>query len=572
MGRSVISPDYMDELLSVHPDSLLFARYAHTLLLSKKLTQAIKIAQDGVERSPDYTSGRFILALCHIELDDISSAMTELTELLKIEPTHQQAISILARLLSDCGDIENSQALADYLIRINPKTQLLGKLQHKNTGKSTIFEILGADLNWEEYASESYSKGASKSNETISEEIVLNLEKEIANSTETSLESSLELEISEAIKQSENFDTDETDQNVETSESFLNVSLDDKISESAEQEQIPEEFIEEESIPEESILEESILNVMPDENIEEKSEIENFIEESGETEIIETDNVVEETETLNVFEEEQQENESQEADVECELVYEAQQEKADEDSTPCQESFELISETVENLENAEEESLEPTKNILQDESNAEQTDLISPKKEKPPEISDYDFSNTFDNSFEIYKQSAPKKHEETDEDAQEESKETAKDEFAKSDVAIEPESESVGQNKYNEEPHDDGEISIKKESDILPDHILTPTFAQIYLEQGLPNFAKQIYERLMLKDVENEAYMEKIKEIDLIIERMKNGEKVSIESKEIRRKNSITTAEKPLKGKRIKNDIRETLKERHSVKNGGRKK
>jgi hypothetical protein len=110
--------------------------------------------------------------------------------------------------------------------------------------------------------------------------------------------------------------------------------------------------------------------------------------------------------------------------------------------------------------------------------------------------------------------------------------------------------------------------SAKKESDLLPDHILTPTFAQIYLEQGLPHLAKQIYERLISKNGENDEYLEKIKEIDSIIEKMENSEDIQ----KLEQKNTKENVKKPLKGKRIKNDIRKTLKEKHSSRDSGEKK
>ncbi len=51
----------------------------------------------------------------------------------------------------------------------------------------------------------------------------------------------------------------------------------------------------------------------------------------------------------------------------------------------------------------------------------------------------------------------------------------------------------------------------------LPDHVLTPTFADIYLQQNQPIIAKQIYERLLEKDADNDLYLERIEEIDTYI-------------------------------------------------------
>jgi hypothetical protein len=85
------------------------------------------------------------------------------------------------------------------------------------------------------------------------------------------------------------------------------------------------------------------------------------------------------------------------------------------------------------------------------------------------------------------------------------------------------------------------------------------------LEQGQPYLAKQIYERLISQDGENEAYIEKLKEINKIIDMIKNGEEVVVEPKVFKSKRERTkkTVAKPLKGKRIKKEIRESLKETH---------
>jgi hypothetical protein len=113
-----------------------------------------------------------------------------------------------------------------------------------------------------------------------------------------------------------------------------------------------------------------------------------------------------------------------------------------------------------------------------------------------------------------------------------------------------------------------GFLIAKSGGELLPDHILTPTFAQIYLEQGQPYLSKQIYERLMLQDSENEEYAKKIEEIDDIIKKIKKGEQFSFESLDFSQGKS---AKRSLKGKRIKKEIREALIEKYLSKDGGEK-
>jgi len=99
---------------------------------------------------------------------------------------------------------------------------------------------------------------------------------------------------------------------------------------------------------------------------------------------------------------------------------------------------------------------------------------------------------------------------------------------------------------------------------LLPDHILTPTFAQIYLEQGQPYLAKQIYERLLSQDPENDTYAEELEKINGIVQKLQSGEDVVIETRTYPDRLSANPAKKnvkSLKGKRIKPEIREILKE-----------
>jgi len=51
----------------------------------------------------------------------------------------------------------------------------------------------------------------------------------------------------------------------------------------------------------------------------------------------------------------------------------------------------------------------------------------------------------------------------------------------------------------------------------LPDHVLTPTLADIYFQQGQPRLALHIYERLALRDPEDERLTAKIQEIQDIL-------------------------------------------------------
>ena len=52
----------------------------------------------------------------------------------------------------------------------------------------------------------------------------------------------------------------------------------------------------------------------------------------------------------------------------------------------------------------------------------------------------------------------------------------------------------------------------------IPDHVLTPTLADIYYQQGQHQLAAQIYQRLLERDPENDQLIARIREIQSAIE------------------------------------------------------
>jgi len=81
--------------------------------------------------------------------------------------------------------------------------------------------------------------------------------------------------------------------------------------------------------------------------------------------------------------------------------------------------------------------------------------------------------------------------------------------------AITIENSEWQEDTFDREP--ESEALQVNDSVSLPDHVLTPTFADIYLQQDQPRIAKQIYERLLEKEPDNDLYLERIEEIDTYI-------------------------------------------------------
>ncbi|MFP4681123.1 MAG: hypothetical protein ACLFQB_11660, partial [Chitinispirillaceae bacterium] len=82
----------------------------------------------------------------------------------------------------------------------------------------------------------------------------------------------------------------------------------------------------------------------------------------------------------------------------------------------------------------------------------------------------------------------------------------------------------AGKQKYEESSYSEEEIDDRDEPFSLPDHVLTPTLADIYFQQGQPRLALQIYERLAQKDPDDGSISQKTKEIRDHIEHSEENE------------------------------------------------
>ncbi|MFW6221861.1 MAG: tetratricopeptide repeat protein, partial [Fibrobacterota bacterium] len=126
----------------------------------------------------------------------------------------------------------------------------------------------------------------------------------------------------------------------------------------------------------------------------------------------------------------------------------------------------------------------------------------------------------------------------------------------------------------------------------IPDHVLTPTLADIYFQQGQPHLAVHIYERLLEKDPDNERIEERIGQIRKAIKEEELREKAesavksaqtsaktqkrqtrSSSQKKSRSRSSRTKQsganksdeEKPLKGVKIKKKVKEKIQKKRKI-------
>jgi tetratricopeptide (TPR) repeat protein len=126
------------------------------------------------------------------------------------------------------------------------------------------------------------------------------------------------------------------------------------------------------------------------------------------------------------------------------------------------------------------------------------------------------------------------------------------------DVEIEaPDRETVPANQKSEEQSSSENEQGQAYS--IPDHVLTPTLADIYFQQGQPQMAVEIYERLLKKDPDNVRITGRIDEIKKYIEQ--TGWQPEVKEKKTRKQATVNVQPrsrksavkpKPLAGVRIK--------------------
>lgn len=538
MGKLVLQ-NYIEEMLQTNPDSYLFARHAYNLLLDGKFQEAQKVAISGVTKSPNFATGRFVLALCLMAEKDYDLALEQLYEVLKIEPAYQSALDKAMQILTMQEENTESQAIEDFLARLNPKSRFLGKYPRECNGNDTIYEILGENLDWKVFKhdksenisqlnEESIDESAEKNNENIDDIVDILAELETQGNNETP--KNVFDENTMSVKDETLNDDSKTDYETEL-EKFA--SIYDDFAESP--------FVD--------ALDESTRSFQ---DIE--LEYEGAPQEFGLNEIDDTDS----------------NNENEFADFKN-LIEETIT------TLPLDNKLPPINENriVEKMGDTAEFSMDEIKgmvdgakdnkhiaDVLVDTSEYSMNEIqkmIQNAKEIDDNITGDDIDNALDNFF----NGEPKKEPEQQENA-----------YDYSAVILENENQKLNEEEQKAEPISEkdafADMLAKNGADLLPNHILTPTFAQIYLEQEQPFLAKQIYERLLERDGENDEYSAKLSEVNEVIEKMKNGEIVSVEPRKLKRekpKTDIiqTTSKKSLKGKRIKKEIREALKEKHSA-------
>lgn len=145
---------------------------------------------------------------------------------------------------------------------------------------------------------------------------------------------------------------------------------------------------------------------------------------------------------------------------------------------------------------------------------------------------------------------------------------TVEESISNIETSFEPEDESKVKTSRSLEQEDFSKVEN------IPDHVLTPTLADIYFQQGQASLAVGIYKRLLVKNPENIKIEERIEEIEEYIRKSMEIEEdeplnEASEEKNVPRKKSArkktstkkttSKAGKPLKGVKIKKKIKERI-------------
>lgn len=89
--------------LGAHKESMIFARLADKYLHLNEVQKAIEICQSGLRNHPQYASAYFVLAKCHLALQQYEEAEKHLKHLLNQDPRHLNGHKLYSELMARMG-------------------------------------------------------------------------------------------------------------------------------------------------------------------------------------------------------------------------------------------------------------------------------------------------------------------------------------------------------------------------------------------------------------------------------------------------------------------------------------
>ncbi len=159
----------LKERLMARPDSLAFSRLADLYRKSGNITQAIDLCVRGVEKHPDYVTGRIILGRCYLEQENLDKAVEAFVGVCSIDERNIVALKMLGDIFMRQGFHEKAGDCFLLLAGIDPYNDMLARsaAQTKGSGKRNIRDILGITVSRQPDSATAIPPSESRAAETI---------------------------------------------------------------------------------------------------------------------------------------------------------------------------------------------------------------------------------------------------------------------------------------------------------------------------------------------------------------------------------------------------------------------
>jgi tetratricopeptide (TPR) repeat protein len=133
-----------EDKLNANPQSLVFSRLADGYRKQGEIQKAVDVCMQGLQFHPDYVTGRVILGRCYLEQEKLDEAITEFIQAIQLDRRNQVAIKMIADIYVRQGMKEKAGDLYGYLLRMDPGNRSLEKLIVVNPGggETSIYSIL----------------------------------------------------------------------------------------------------------------------------------------------------------------------------------------------------------------------------------------------------------------------------------------------------------------------------------------------------------------------------------------------------------------------------------------------
>ncbi|MGM0444440.1 MAG: tetratricopeptide repeat protein, partial [Fibrobacterota bacterium] len=158
MGLPVLNRENLQKIYDEDSQTLLFARLAYMLLRDGDAKKALSIAEDGVEKHPDYTAGKLVLAQCCIEQKEYDPAHVQLTEILRKEPQNPKALALFAQTAMERGQKDTARKVTATLRSLFPHDPAAQKAEESKT--YNIFTLIAAPPESEEQDDDDWGDSA----------------------------------------------------------------------------------------------------------------------------------------------------------------------------------------------------------------------------------------------------------------------------------------------------------------------------------------------------------------------------------------------------------------------------